>query len=100
FSRNYKLTVTKRFEKTFKKLPPQVREYLKKRIFELEQNPGAGQPLKGKYTFLHSLHLGFKGIQYRVIYTKNDKARTIELIHAGPRENIYTVLDRLKLKAA
>lgn len=99
-SQNYKLLVTRHFERTFRKLSPQVQDHLKPLLYELEHNPRKGEQLKGKFAFLHSLHTTYKGTHYRVIYQVNHQHHTVELVHAAVRENIYNILPRLKLKVA
>jgi mRNA-degrading endonuclease RelE of RelBE toxin-antitoxin system len=64
----------------------------------LATNPYAGEPLKGKYHLLRSLHLTIDGTAYRLIYQVFQQSETIVIRLAATRENIYRRLDEMKLK--
>ncbi len=82
----------------FKKLPKDVQEKIANEAEVLKTNPLAGEPLKGKYKYLRSLHLSFKGSAYRVIYQVFSQTSTVMVRLATTRENIYRRLDQMKIK--
>lgn len=93
----YTLNITSAAAHVFKKLPQEVKGILLEEAQIIKENPQQGEQLKGKYSFLRSLHCGFKGSQYRIIYQVMGKEIVIRL--ADTRENIYRRLDEMKLKA-
>lgn len=94
----YTLYLTKRFERAFRKLPPQVRVYIRQELLALERQPQLGARLEGKFRFLHSLHLKFENTGYRVVYQINEARGEIYLYYVASRENFYAELQRLHLK--
>jgi addiction module RelE/StbE family toxin len=96
----YDLQVLKTFDRTFRKLPPQVRDHLENEIMKLTDNPTAGEPLRGKLHQSRSLHLSYRGTQYRVIYLLDETRKVITLQLVGTHENFYKQAERLRLKAA
>jgi mRNA-degrading endonuclease RelE of RelBE toxin-antitoxin system len=84
--------------KLFKKLPLDVKQKIAEEAKKLENNPLAGQPLKGKYNFLRSLHFSYKGSAYRIIYQVVSQTTTILVRLATTRENIYRKLGEMKVK--
>jgi mRNA-degrading endonuclease RelE of RelBE toxin-antitoxin system len=97
---SYEIRTTGSFERAFKKLPPQIREVVKKQIFRLEDNPRSGEQLRGKFRFLYSLHIKLENTEYRVVYTVKEHEQRIELHYVASRENFYKEVSRLQLKAS
>src|SRR5215217_8114699 len=95
----YTLNIDKPAETLFKKLPKQMQQALIAKAQVLKTNPQAGEPLKGKYRLLRSLHLSIEGTAYRLIYQVFQKSETIVVRLAGTRENIYKKLDEMNHKA-
>ena len=94
----YELRTTKSFERSFKKLPRQVFTHIEKEVFKLESNPESGEPLKGEFKGVYSLHTKLRRTHYRVAYSINNKTHQIDLLYVASRENFYQQLRRLKLK--
>lgn len=91
----YIITATPTGHKCIKKLSPIVRNHIKEVIEELRTNPLKGNPLKGEYVFLRSLHTVFRSTDYRIIYEVIAQGNEVRIHNVGPRENIYK---RLKLQ--
>jgi mRNA-degrading endonuclease RelE of RelBE toxin-antitoxin system len=96
---NYALFASAAGERSLKKLPPRVQTYLRSEIQALKSDPRRGEQLKEKYRFLRSLHVGYLGTQYRVIYEVDAKQQEIYILYVGSRENLYRDLEHLKLKS-
>ena len=73
-------------EKSFKEIPDNNAERVKKKIEELAKNPICERRLKGKLEGLCRLRVG----KYRVIYLL--KPCTIYVLRIGIRESIYEEL--------
>jgi mRNA-degrading endonuclease RelE of RelBE toxin-antitoxin system len=95
----YTLNIDKPALTLFKKLPKNIQMVLIEKAQIITTNPQAGEPLKGKYRMLRSLHLSIEGIAYRIIYQIFHKSETIVIRLAVPRENIYRKLDKMKRNA-
>lgn len=96
---SYTLNIDKPALTLFKKLPKNIQGSLIAKAQILKTNPHAGEPLKGKYRLLRSLHLSIEGTAYRIIYQVFQTSETIVVRLAGTRENIYKKLDEMKFKA-
>jgi mRNA-degrading endonuclease RelE of RelBE toxin-antitoxin system len=70
---------------------------LKAEAKTLDANPLAGEPLQGSYRQYRSLHIGYKGTAYRIIYQVLAKANSIVIVLADKRENLYKRLQEMKL---
>jgi mRNA-degrading endonuclease RelE of RelBE toxin-antitoxin system len=93
----YTLNIDKPALTLFKMLPQQIQQALIEKAQALRINPTAGEPLKGKYRHLRSLHLSIQGTAYRIIYQVFQKSEQIGVRLAASRENIYRKLDEMKL---
>ena len=94
----YTLNIEKSALALFKKLPRPIQAALIEKTLVLKTKPTAGEPLKGKYRFLRSLHLSIAGTAYRILYQVFPKSETIVVRLAATRENIYRKLDEMKVK--
>lgn len=94
----YTLQIDSAAFKIFRKLPQDVREKMLAEAEVLKTSPLAGEPLKGKYRVLRSLHFSFKGTAYRIIYQVLSQTSTVIVRLATTRENIYRRLDQMKIK--
>ena len=94
----YTLNIDKPALTLFKKLPNTIQRILIEKAQVLTINPQAGEPLKGKYRLLRSLHLSIEGTAYRIIYQIFPTSEMVVVRLAGTRENIYKKLDEMKLK--
>ncbi|MCD6126696.1 MAG: type II toxin-antitoxin system RelE/ParE family toxin [Thaumarchaeota archaeon] len=81
----YKIQVTRRFEKDFKKLDREIRKRADSIIRRLEIEPFIGKPLRGELEGKRSLRIG----DYRLIYIIDEKNRTITLLTIRPRKTAY-----------
>ena len=95
----YKIWVTKSALRHARRLPPDVRRFLVSKAKVLKEKPLAGYKLRGKLNFLYSLHLRIKGVEYRVIYEVDKKAKRIYIRYADTRENLYRNLEAMKIKS-
>jgi len=84
-------------ERSLKKLPVGIRNFLIEEINTLKNNPHAGKSLRGKLSKYYSLHIKLVGVEYRVVYEINNQAKEIIVHHVGTRENFYKEIER-KLK--
>ena len=89
----YQIVITNTAKRAVKKLPSYIREEIIKKASVLETNPFLGEKLVGKLSFLYSFHFSFKGTQYRIAYSVDEKEKVATIHLAGPRENFY---DRLR----
>jgi mRNA-degrading endonuclease RelE of RelBE toxin-antitoxin system len=96
---SYTLNIDKPALTLFKKLPKNIQTVLIEKAQVLKTNPQAGEPLKGKYRMLRSLHLSIEGTAYRILYQIFQKSETVVVRLAGTRENIYKKLDEMKVAA-
>jgi mRNA-degrading endonuclease RelE of RelBE toxin-antitoxin system len=91
----YFLVTTPHARRKIRKFNRALKSFLLKETKVLENNPWAGQRLTGQFLFLYSLHLKFRGVQYRVIYQILEKEKQVIIHLIGPRENLYDRLKRL-----
>ena len=91
----YTLTIASAAERLFRKLPREVKARLIKDAQVLKTEPMKGEPLKSKHRTFRSLHLAFKGTQYRIIYQVFTEAQMVTIRLAAPRENIYRRLEEM-----
>jgi len=83
----YKVEIHKNvLKKDMKKLPPNIRKAVIKKIEELEKNPRPNgyKALKG-----HQNTFRIRVGSYRIIYNINDKKVTVLIIAVKPRGNVY-----------
>ena len=81
----YSLAVTKRFKRSFKKLPEDVQEKIYGRLVSLLENPHSGVSLRGELSGLYRLRVG----DYRVIYAIDEEKKLVVLLDVGHRRRIY-----------
>ncbi|MBU1197621.1 type II toxin-antitoxin system RelE/ParE family toxin [Candidatus Micrarchaeota archaeon] len=72
------------FQKSFRKLPRNIRVRLLREVTLLGQFPRAGKRLHGRLSNFFSLRVG----DYRIIYSLSKNA--VRLHDAGHRQNIYS----------
>ena len=93
----YSLHIDNAAYRIFRKLPKEVQTKIIDETVRLKTEPLVGEPLKGEYKRLRSLHFSYKGSAYRVIYQVFEKSSTIIIRLAATRENIYRRLRKLKI---
>ena len=80
----------------FKKLPPPIKAVMSQQAEKLKTDPLIGEPLKGKYRQLRSLHFSHQGVAYRIIYQVIEATQTVSVRLADKRENIYKRLEHME----
>ena len=96
----YELLISRQTEKAFRKFPAHIRESLIAETMKLAEQPYLGEPLKGRFRLLRSLHINIQRVQYRVVYEVIEAKKHIHVHAVGNRENFYKKLERLKLKVS
>ncbi|MBI4990893.1 type II toxin-antitoxin system RelE/ParE family toxin [Candidatus Gottesmanbacteria bacterium] len=91
----YSLAINNNAFRIYRKLPPDVKLAIWSRAQLLRNNPLLGQPLKEIRGGYRSLHLGFKGTQYRIIYQVFPQTKSIIIRLTDKRENIYKRLEQM-----
>ena len=81
----FDIYATKRFQKEFNKLEGEVRDRIRKKVAELQDNPYLGIPLTAQFKGKYKLRVG----DYRVIYEIDFQNSRIFLVAVGPRKTIY-----------
>ncbi len=74
-----------RFERDFTKLDSETQRRIDEFVIELRERPYLGKPTHGELRGKFSLRIG----NYRVIYTLNEKEKSVTLIAVGHRRAIY-----------
>jgi mRNA interferase RelE/StbE len=82
---SYRLETTRRFEKDFRKLAPDLKQRIDKQVRLLETQPYSGKRLRGEFEGSYSLRLG----DYRIIYWVEEHAKKIILLTVGHRRRVY-----------
>ncbi len=77
---DYKSSVSRDLKRLDK---PEAVRILKRLEAKLEENPGAGKPLKGDFAGLFSLRMG----AWRIIYTKT--RRGVLVLRIAHRKDVY-----------
>jgi mRNA-degrading endonuclease RelE of RelBE toxin-antitoxin system len=80
----------------FKKLSRPIKAVISQQAERLKTEPLIGEPLKGKYRQLRSLHFSHQGVAYRIIYQVFEATRTVSVRLADKRENIYKRLEHME----
>jgi len=83
----YRILVTNRFEKDFRKLPKRIQRRLSEMLVLLSRNPFAFEVLAGDFKGLRKIRVG----DYRLIYkidSENDE-KTVRLLFVAHRRNVY-----------
>lgn len=83
----YKIVITSKAQKDFKKLDPQIQKKVATAIILLETNrtPQQFKPLKGYEIAQSRLRIG----DYRILYDVYDEDKTVLILRIGHRRNIY-----------
>lgn len=83
----YKVLVTKRFEKDFRRLPRIVQHRISGVLSLLARNPFAFEVLGGEFKGLRKVRVG----DYRLIYRIDieDDEKTVHLLFVAHRRSVY-----------
>jgi mRNA interferase RelE/StbE len=82
---SFRLETTRKFEKGFRKLPPDLKRRIDQQIKTLETQPYSGKRLRGEFEGSYSFRVG----DYRVIYWLDEAARRIVLLTVAHRRTVY-----------
>lgn len=82
---SYKVISTRGFLRDLEKLNATTNNRVIRATESLASNPYLGKPLRGELKGYYSLRVG----NYRIIYTVEEKSRTVVLRAAGHRRGIY-----------
>ena len=81
----FRAELSRRADKYFNKCTSKKKKQLNKHIQKIENNPYSGYPLHGDLSGLWAIHSG----EFRIIYKINAESKTVEIVHIGPRGDIY-----------
>jgi mRNA interferase RelE/StbE len=81
----YSVKIIPRAEKEYSKLPAAVQDRIRKRIISLEENPRPFGSKKLKETDYYRIRIG----EYRIIYSIQDKSRSVKVLSIAGRKEIY-----------
>jgi len=81
----YKLRISSRAESEIKKISHPHQKAIILSLVEIKEEPFLGKPLTRELTGRFSFQVGM----YRIIYKVNIKDKTIDILSAGHRENVY-----------
>jgi mRNA interferase RelE/StbE len=91
----YQICVTHSATGVLKKLDRPLRERLREALERLAANPfELGEQLRQPLSTLHSHHVRYKGLEWRVGYHINVETETVYVVLIGPHENFYRTLKR------
>ncbi|MBU3902564.1 MAG: type II toxin-antitoxin system RelE/ParE family toxin [Candidatus Thermoplasmatota archaeon] len=82
---NYRIKVTKQFEKDFTKLKQDLKEGIIKKVDLLKENPYKFKRLHGRLRGKYSLRIG----DYRIVYSINEDEKEVILYCFGHRKKVY-----------
>lgn len=83
----YNLIIAPRAQKRLKEIAKlHYKQAIKEALAEIEDDPFVGKPLSRELTGQFTYKLGV----FRIIYTVNEKDKTINVITAGHRSTIYS----------
>ena len=80
----YTLIFTKEFHENLKKLDNSIKQRLPAIFEKIKAQPRLAKPLHGKWDYYSERFLN-----YRILYTVNDKEKTIIMLEIGKRDSIY-----------
>lgn len=91
----YQIFIANHAKKRIRKFAKDLRTQIYQEASVLKKNPLAGEKLKGKLSFLYSLHFRYKNTDYRIAYIIDHQKKIIVLQFVDVRENFYEKLKRL-----
>ena len=90
----YTVRAERSVAKDLKPFEKPLKDYIFKTFEKLENKPFTGQRLSGPLSQIYSLHLKYKGKDYRIAYTIDKKECIVTILFVGPREKFYKRLRR------
>ena len=94
----YVVSTTPAARRMIRKLPPKVREHLKKKSKILADNALFGKPLTGGLSRYRAVRTVYRGTHYRIAYVVDQMTKQIVIVVVGPRQDVYKKLSRIKFK--
>jgi len=91
---SYRVFLSNKAGKQYKKLDPYIRDKIKSKLDGLKQHPQKAFTLSGKHAGLRYLKIIHKGVRYRIVYDISDERKEVLIIFLGTRENFYKELRR------
>ena len=91
---SYKVFLSNKAGKQYKKLDSHIRDKIKSSLDRLKKQPHKAFTLSGKYASLRYLKIVHKGVMYRIVYDISEKSKEVLIIFLGTRENFYKELKR------
>jgi addiction module RelE/StbE family toxin len=91
---SYKVFLSNKAGKQYKKLNSHIRDKIKSNLDGLKQHPHKAFKLSGKYAGLRYLKIIHKRVKYRIVYDVSDERKEVLIIFLGTRENFYKELKR------
>jgi len=91
---SYKVFLSNKAGKQYKKFDSYVRDKIKSNLDGLKQHPHKAFTLSGKYAGLRYLKIIHKGVMYRIVYDISEERKEVLIIFLGTRENFYKELKR------
>lgn len=81
----YKVVVVPTAQKSFNRLPKNIRDRIVTALRKLQETPRIGKPLKGEFAGKYSLRVW----PYRIIYRVFEEQLLVEVIDIGHRQGVY-----------
>lgn len=79
-----------------KKLDKPLRRMLKAALERLAMAPGElGEQLRQPLSMLHSHHLRYQGLEWRIAYHIREEVKVVYVVLIGPHENFYRRVKKL-----
>lgn len=92
---SYLIFFTKHALRLLKKFDPQIRRLVGGEIELISKNPYKAPQLIGKFSFLRSRHIYFKGVPYRIIYEIKSDTKQVIIHLIAKRSEVYKLLEKL-----
>lgn len=77
------------------KILPLIKNLAVKELEVIARNPHRAPQLTGKFSFLRSWHVYFKGVPYRIIFEIEEGTKRVFVHLIAKRADVYKLLDRL-----
>ena len=81
----WRLVITPKVQKAFGSFPPETRQYIRRALEDIAQDPWIGKPLRDDLTGFYS----FRSKRFRVVYRIERKIITVVVVAIGPRKTVY-----------
>ncbi|MEK7115185.1 MAG: hypothetical protein AAB847_02395 [Patescibacteria group bacterium] len=92
---SYLIFFTNHALRLLKKFTPQIRQLISRELDLIFKNPYKAPQLIGKFSFLRSWHVYFRGVPYRIIFEIKNDSKQIIIHLIAKRSEVYKLLERL-----